>query len=379
MKIAINLLVTLTSLLLSCSVQAFDNYKDFAKGNWDLDFSTQYYRTESNFGSSSTQENLSSGNHYQIIDMTFGTRFVVGSKTAFFGSGSIGAAESKSFTGTRTGSAFNQMVLGMEYLAYSGKFELIPEASVLMPLQKSSMESGDDVIISEGVLEFRPQITAQKDFGRFAGYVRGGFTYRAEGRSFLLPWGFGGFSTFGTSRLGAELFGYQSMTDDDENNNKFPRQAHLSNVNGGSYKYGAFSPSIVDTNFFYHYNVRGPFSFQLDIGLPLTGTNISNGMHVGAMLRYSFDFSRGEPKATRYTPTPREAPRGKSEMYGQEEAPLARGTSKFKEDTSDGVDQRIFKTKALNRKKKTGPALQEQLDDVEMQIELKNTRGKKRR
>lgn len=381
MKIAIILLGTLilTTLLLSCSALAFDNFKDFNRDRWDFDFSTEYYRTESNFGSNGTQENLSSGNYFQLIDMAFGSRFILGDKTAIYGSTNFAIAESKGFTGTRTNNALNQVILGIEHLAYSNSFQLIPEISLVIPTEKVSVETGNDVITSEGVIEIRPRITIQKEIQQFGFYANAGFTYRSEGRSFLLPWGVGGFTRLGISRLGVEVFGYQSMSDDNDTYNKIPRQAHLATVNGGSSRFGAFNPSIIDTNFFYHYNAKGPLAFQLSAGIPFIGTNTSNGFRMGAMLSYAIDFSRAEPQPYRYTPTPKEAPRGRSELYGQEEPPLVKSAGKFREDIGDGVDQRIFKSKALTPKKKKSPVLQEQLDDVEMQIELKGTRSKKRR
>jgi hypothetical protein len=66
---------------------------------------------------------------------------------------------------------------------------------------------------------------------------------------------------------------------------------------------------------------------------------------------------------------------------------LSTGTkvNKFQEDTNDGVDQRIFRRKALSPKPKPKPkatpadddAIQQQLDDTEMQIELKSNKRKK--
>lgn len=381
MKIANTLLAAAVTVVVAVPALAFDNYKDFRRDHWDFDASADYYRTESNFGSGGNQESLGGGNFYQIVDLNFGSRYVWGPRLALFGSVNVGMAESKNIVADRQNSSMNEILLGGEYLIYSGLFDMIPEVSVLVPTDTTSKTSGDTVANTEGVLEVRPKLTLQKDFGPFGGYAYGGFTYRDQGRSFLLPWGVGTFLKFSDSRLGAEIFGYQSVTDDKDTNNQSTRALYLVTADAGSYKYGSFNPSLVDTNFFYHMGVHGAWSFEVAGGLSLVGTNAANGYHVGALIRYSFDMS-GRRERQREVPfTPRETPRGRSEMYNQEPELMKKSTDQFREDTNDGVDQRLFRPKPITPviQPDQDPALQQQLDDTEMQIELKSTKKKKRR
>ena len=189
--------------------------------------------------------------------------------------------------------------------------------------------------------------------------------------------------------MGAELFGYQSLTDDKDTKNRATRMAALLMTNAGSYKYASVNPSLMDTNFFYHLGVKGAWSFEIDGGISIMGTNAASGYHAGALLRYSFDMTKGyvQKEEPVYHATPVEVPTGRSKMYNSDPT-LSTGTKvkSFQEDTNDGVDQRIFRTKGLTPKPKPKPkaapaeddAIQQQLDDTEMQIELKSNKKKKR-
>lgn len=388
MKIAILLLIAGGIGLTSSRAIAFDNFKDFKRDRWDFESSLNFYRTESNFNQSGKQDNLPAGNYLQDIGVNMKTRYYVRKNASIFLSGLITAAESRDAAATRNNSSFTQLLAGGDWLAYSEGFDVVPEVSAVFPMDKTAA-GGDSVINSEGVLELRPKITLQKQWSGFGAYAYGGFTYRDQGRSFLLPYGIGAFIKNGDSRLGAEVFGYESLTDDKDTKDRAKRTAALIMTNGGSYKYASVNPSLMDTNFFYHYGVRGPWSVEVDGGISILGMNAASGYHVGALIRYSFDMTQGyvqeEPV---YHATPVELPKGRSKMYDSEPS-LSTGSklNKFREDTSDGVDQRIFRNRALSPKPKpikrkaapTDDSLQQQLDDTEMQIELKSNKRRKKK
>ncbi len=379
MKIANTLLALFFALLFCPTTWAFDNFKDFRKDHWDFDVSTDYYTTQSNYDSSGSEEALGNSGQYQLINVDFGSRFTWGRRTAFFASLRAGMAESKSLV-TRNTTGLTEGLMGAEYLAYSGSFDIVPEVSVLIPTGGTPSGTSYNAVASESVMEIRPKVTLQKIFGLLGGYAYGGFTYRDQGRSFLLPWGVGAFLRHADSRLGAEIFGYQSVTNDKDTNNKGSRLAYIGNADAGSYKFLSFNPSLIDSNFFYHINVSGPWSFQISGGISIAGTNAADGYHAGAMIRYSFDTAASSSNEnSRYlAPVPSETPRGKSQMYSTPR-PDVNGEKKlnqFHEDTNDGVDQRLFKKPAAPvRPAKPQVPLQQQLDDTEMKIELKSNKG----
>jgi hypothetical protein len=126
--------------------------------------------------------------------------------------------------------------------------------------------------------------------------------------------------------------------------------------------------------------LRGPWSFEIDGGLSVMGSNAANGIHVGALIRYSFDMTSGYAEKPRYY-TPKETPKGRAGIPSSSETGLSdKKVNQFHEDTDDGVDQRLFRPKPTKRPAPSQDALiQKELDDTEMQIELKSSKKKKRR
>jgi hypothetical protein len=380
MKMANNL-KRLTAVFLgifvgSSGALAFDNYKEFRRDRWDFEINSNFFYSEANyenFGDGST--NLSSGNHYQLLNVDFGTRYMPSRNWSLFAVGTMSMAESKNSVATRTNSTFSQFLGGFDFMMYNGAFQLVPELAFVVPFQEVDVNS-DEVLSNEGVLQFLARVNAQKDFGTLRAYGWIGFNYRGDERSYLMPWGGGLQLKFDSVRLGGEIFGAQSITDDKDTNNKTARNAHIAEVDAGSYKFYSVNPSVVDSNFYATWVVNPQWSLQANVGTTIAGENAAAGFHVGGFIRYSFDMAAGYSQDFYTEPPPSTVPSGKSQMYNPQDQELGSETKvkKFREDTNDGVDQQQFKARPTKKKPrpKTNENLQNQLDDVEFQIELKN-------
>ena len=113
-----------------------------------------------------------------------------------------------------------------------------------------------------------------------------------------------------------------------------------------------------------------------DGGMTLAGSNIADGYHVGGFLRYSFDMSDGyvQPEAAP-APVFQPVPTYKSNMYKDANSLSDSEVKKFKEDTKDGVDQKIFKPQPT-KKPKPPPRVAPPSDDFT--VELKGPAKKKK-
>ncbi len=381
MKIANNLIRSfLIMTVIQCVVLpalAVDNYKTFRRDFWEFEVATQYFRSEANFTSSGgSYSKLPNGNYFQQLDLNVGSRFVADKDFAFYGYVGIGNSESKSSNITRSNSALSSALLGAEYLVYSDFIQIIPEISVLVPMEAYS-NSGDTVMNNEGALEVRPALTVQSDFsGSMLWYGKLGFTYRDQGRSFLLPWHAGLEFKLPSSRLGARVSGFHSIADDGDTNNKTARIAASDNVNGGSLKWYAINPSVVSADGYYRFRVADRWVGQVQAGFDLTGTNYAAGFFVGAFLRYAFDISswyRETPYQMEETTV--ERPTGQSQMYQDRSTKTPPPPPQFKENTDDGVDQKIFRIKPVTNEPATGE-LQRELQDAEMKVNLRTNKKK---
>ncbi|QLY25871.1 hypothetical protein HW988_02160 [Bdellovibrio sp. KM01] len=366
----------LSLLVASSTAMAFDNYKEFRRDRWDFELGTNFFYSEANyenFGDGSS--NLTSGNHYQLLDIDFGTRYMPAKNWSVFASGTLSSAESKNSVATRTNTSFTDFIGGLDFIAYDGWLQLVPEFGLLIPFQEVN-GTGDDALNSEGVFEFWGRLTAQKDFGTIRMYGWLGYDYRGDGRSSLLPWGGGLQLKANAFRFGGELIGSQSLSNDKDTNTKYIRNAYLQNVNAGSYRFYSVNPSLIDTLFYATWVIDSKWSLQANGGATVAGENTAAGYHIGGFIRYSFDMTEGYAEETytpTYNPTPSSAPMGRSGMYDRSDTQISTpNTRKFKEATDDGVDQKQFKPRPTKKKKKKSDVnLQQQLDKTEFEVELK--------
>lgn len=369
-------LVVILSLI-SCSASAFDSYKTFQRDRWDFELSTNYFNSEANYSSSGNETSLPSGNSYKLYDFTLGTRYVPKKDWSVMVAINVANADATDSIANRTNSSVTGFYAGFDFLLYSQAFEVVPEVTLLMPVEKIDT-AADNALNSEGVLEGRARVTLQKDFGPFLTQAYLGFSYRGDGRSMLVPWGAGGEFKIQNFRIGAEVFGYESVSDDEDTDSEAIRIAYLNTVNAGSMAFYSVNPSIMDTNFYAKWMINRSWTLQVGGGATLAGTNSAAGYHMGAMIRYSWDLVAGyvdsnpkknyEPTAV---PTPASpAPRKKSDPYFYDE-PISseRQIPMFRENTDDGVDQKVFKP--------VSPKKKPTVKDSDFDVQLKPKRKKK--
>lgn len=360
-------------LMFSAPALALDNYKEFKRDHWDFELSTQFFRSDANYPSSGgSSQKLANGNYYQLWDVNFATRYMPRQTWSMFAWGTVGNAESNDSVAKRSNSTISQAAAGADFLIYNEAFQLVPEVVVVLPFEKVNTSS-DTVLNSEGVIEVRSRLNAQKDFGAWRGYGWLGFNYRGEGRSFLLPWGLGTQFKFNGLRLGAELVGYQSVSDDTDANSLM-RTSYINGVNAGSLKFYGVNPSLMETLVYGTWQPSKKWSLQAHAGTTLMGSNSAAGYYVGGFVRYSFDLTEGYTEEV-YQPISSPVPNYKSNMYDSEISSENK-VQQFREETRDGVDQRLFKPQPTKRPKSKKSKSYKKLDNPEFNVQLKSKKKK---
>lgn len=368
------LLVSLGALLSFNQAFAINHYKEFSDGQWAFDATAYYLRTNSNFANDGSKADFAQSNYFQVLDTQLGTRWGLSEQLNLYAYGNIGSAESKGVDATRSNSTFNRVIMGGELLIDVGGFQLVPEFDVNYNLEKVS-NTQDVAINSDGSNAFTGRLNVQLDFSGFLVFGYAGFTYRDNGRSNLVPWGVNAEYAAEQFHVGGEIFGFQSITDDKDKGttNEALRTAVLARVNGGSARYYSINPSVIDSNVYMKFAVNRKWNLWAGAGMTFAGSNYSNGFHFEGGVRYILG---GEADESYY--------RRQEEI---EKISTDRKVEKFREDTSDGVDQRMFRPtptppppKPVVKARKATVSerqVRDQMDDVEMQIELKS--NKKRR
>lgn len=354
---------------------ALENYKEFKRDHMDVEAATQFFYSEANYDKGGTLQNLANGNHFQVLDFNFNARYVPTRTWSLFGGVNIGNSESKDTLSTRANSNISEGAIGADFLMYSDKFQLIPEVALVIPFE-SIDNTKDDVANSEGVAELRSRLIVQTETGSLRPYGWLGFNYRAEGRSFLMPWGVGAQWKLGQLKLGAELFGYQSITDDTDSS--AARTAYINSVQAGSLKFYGQNPALMDSMIYGTWNINRKWALQANGGVTLLGSNSAAGYHVGGFIRYTFDFTEGYSQGDDYVPLDSAVPRGRSRVHDRSDSMSSEKVRDFREETADGVDQNLFRPQPT-RKKISDQELRRQLDETEFNVELKSNKKKKRR
>lgn len=351
---------------------AINHIKDFRDGRWDIDVQGSYLRSNQNYSSSGSVQDLTGSNYYQLIDVVSGARWGITDEMNLYAYGNFSTAESKDATATRTNSGFTKAILGGDILVNMEGFSIIPEVQVVVALTKVDQNS-DTAINTEGVNELTAKLNMQSEMEslNLFGYV--GFTYRDSGRSSLLPWSVSAEYSFQKLRGGVELFGFQSITSDRDKGDvgQGVRQTYVSIVNAGSSHFYVVDPSVIDLNLYGKFDVGKKMAMWVGAGHTLAGSNYSSGFHFEGGLRYTLG---GAEKQSR----------SKSTVKTEPQTRTTKKVNQFQEDTNDGVDQTMFKptptpVPKVQPKKKpetTAQPIQDKMDDVEMEIELKANKKK---
>lgn len=332
----------LLGMFFGSNVLAFDNHKDFRRDSWDFEANTQYFYSDGNHMGSGSQS-LPAGGHFSLLNFNLETRYVPAHNWSVLGFTTLSNAESNNSVVIRTNSTISQVGGGLDYLMYSGGIDLVAEVLGWMPLEAADPTS-DVVMNNEGVIQMQSRLLIQKKWqGGLRGYAWGGFTFRADGRSFLFPWGLGVQKSSRSFNVGAEIFGHESLTNDEDPNNAV-RISYINSVNAGSNIFYSVNPSLIDTRIYGQWHISRKWSLLANAGATVAGNNVASGFHVGAGVRYTFDMTEGYTEDL-YSPVTNEVPTYRSRMHGGTR-PKEPKRDYFYEETTDGVDQSIFKQRS---------------------------------
>lgn len=382
MKSAMNHIFFLVSALMMlagsiANAYEADGYKRFPRDFWEFQLNSRFFRTEANHTTGGGAfENLPGSNYFQQGDFDFKARFVVDKDFAYFVGAGLALAESKDLVATRSNSNFRDLSAGLEYLFYSDWIDVIPEVSLVIPLETYS-PSTDSVMITEGVFEVKSKVTLQKSYKKFNGFTSFGFTFRGDQRSYLLPYGVGLEWKLPRARIGAELMGYLSLTDDQDTRLRSQREAVSDRVNGGSLYHYAVNPSLMEAVGYYKFRLGQTWVAHVGGGFTITGSSSASGFQAFAGLRYSFDTSKWYQPEEAPEPIPESMPTGQSKMYLQkstEPVSSEKDVKAFQEQYDDQVDQKIFR--------QTSPTLAappKSQSDAEMKVQLRKDSQKSKK
>ncbi len=356
--------------------------RKFKQGLWDLQSQLTYFQATANYlKGGGSYADLPSGSDYHLITMDFGAHYGLSKKWGAFVTSQIANAESKntiaSRTDTKTNSNLTQIVGGTDYLFYTSgntnsTMELFADTALTIPFQKVNAQSSQ-VLINEGAMELAARLVGRLQWRSFGFFGFGGFTYRDEGRSGLVPYGVGSEWNLKALNLGAELRGYQTIVNDQYSSEPSRRQSVAVN-NGNSLKFYSVDQSILETNLWLRSKsenqTKNQLSWKAGGGMTLTGASSAAGWSLFLGLNYTLSPS-----------TTGAAPPNSDVQPVQPKHEV----EQFEEDISDEANQNYFRKPQPPAAPKPVPQknqkqqIQKNLDQLEFQIELKRKKQTKKK
>lgn len=278
----------LSIILLANFSNAMTPLKDYTQGSIELGVSSEYFKTEENFKSGGSKENLPSGFSYQLIDLNIFSRFVLLKDLGLYASGNIGTSESKSSTEVYTNSTFNWLELGADYLILDGQMKLVADLSAILPIEKVS-ENMETSLNWDGAFHIRPRAILSYELNGFVPYASLGLDYRDKGLSTLATYSLGlSSSTNSDFIFGAEINGFSTVVNDNlETERERERNDIINRYNANSKKFYSINPSLIDSEIYIKYNIN-EWSLGAAAGLTLAGSEIASGFHAKIFLGWAF-------------------------------------------------------------------------------------------
>lgn len=335
MKIA-NTLAILVLLLLAGEkslASSYDDYQYFRKGTYDFQAETQYFRSDSNYISSGDSfQRLVNGQSFELWDFYLKINYDLSKRSAWFATVDIATANSVGFDAKRSNSSLATSTLGYKYMLYSEDFDAIGDFYASIPYSQVTANT-DTVMNNEGVVEGTALLRLQATYDMLGifGYLGG--TYR-QTRSALMPWGAGAEARFSKFILGGKVFGYQTVLDDPESGKKSLRLQVNDRVNGGSLKFYSVNPSVIDSEVYAKIKFNRAWTLSAGVGTTISGSSMAAGLHGGLNLGFAWDSQPSYYLRPGSTGSPIE-----DDLSSERKVP------RFKEETNDGVDQKIFEKK----------------------------------
>ncbi len=349
-------LILLLSLAGSFAQAApFEDFKFLSGPRWDFGAEINFYKSEGNFDKSgNTFKKHADGYAYQLLDVDLSLRTGLGPKWHIYAKTQLANAEAKNvFTGpaqSKSASGLSHFQVGSDNLLYSGSLMVFSDVSFKMPMTKTERIPTAQVSIGEGTMELEGRVLLRIERKGYRFGAFGGVTYRDQGRSMLVPYGFLGELTLGAWNFGTDLRGYQALTQDKDSNNEFAIEAsYFCPVNGCAKQFGAFNPSILQNNIWTRVNLGKEFVLHGGLSHDILGSNVSKGLNLYGGVVYRWG--------------------------GANKSSVPADSENFNEVIDDGIDQKPFeRANVTTPSKPAKPSkpktnLQDELNKTEQMME----------
>lgn len=314
-------------LVIPGTLFAQDAYRPFMAYRFDMYFDANLFSTTSNFDANGSKQDLITNASLQAINTELSARYLFLHSLGVYSGLRFNNIDTNNGLLSRTNSILTYYFFGADYELYrSGGLSLYADVSYAISNEEIDV-AGDTAIASDGANEAKASGAVVYENGDFRTFARAGVNYRADGLSLLAIYGFGADYMISPIRIGMDFSGISTVQDDDNTATPVNRDLVTTRVNGGSRKYFAVNPNLLEGKLYVSYNLDKDLSIKMYGGAGLVGSNSAQGMTYGGSINWGFG-------AGRKTSQPIEI---------QDSNSISDQDPNFKVDTDDGVNQDLFR------------------------------------
>lgn len=300
-----------------------ESSRNYEPQHWQNELQFNYFKATANYSSEGgSYTDLPSGAEYQLTQIDFGSRYTMNHKWAFYLTSQWAQASAKYANKSYENNSLTYLQLGADHPMISEKnWSMLADGSVLFPLQRYAVDSSQ-TFNQEGAAEITGRVILKSKLNNIHPFASIGLTYRDENRSSLLPWAVGAELALSTFSLGAELRGFQSILRESKSTT-LEKSSRTLAANGQSLQFNSSNPNLLETNFWLESKISARWAVKAGGQYTMTGASYAAGWGGFAMLRFDLDEKSWAQKINT-----------RQKQKNDE--------INFDENTSDGVDQKLF-------------------------------------
>lgn len=260
----------------------------FKAGRASVSLENEYFWTTKNYDKDGNSVDFPDDDKFNEFKSRIIGEYILDGQWSLSGGMNFTYSQSHSLDVDRSNSRLTDAYVKAQYLLSWPQVRLIPEASSLFAFGKIDPNT-DEVLTDEGVNVFTVGTWVIFPVARVKVYGYIGYQQRTDGRSALMPWNLGVSYRLTRWTFSGELNGYQSITDDEDTNNRGVRETLNSLVNGGSLRYYAVNPNLMQGQLRVDFQPYREFSFYGGLAQTVGGESTAAGTTALAGFTYFLD------------------------------------------------------------------------------------------
>lgn len=287
------MILRLTALLLVLIPQftSAEAPRRHKSNHYDLNISSHFFSSSANYDTTGAVfEKLPNNGELTLWENQFNLQYGLNNFWGIFGGLNFTQGQSSNSSNNRNRSALADAHIGANLKWKFKKLLIFNDAKVIYPMDNFESDT-TEMILNEGALALENKNWIEYKLFKHRLYLMAGLKYQDDGRSALFPWSLGAHRHTKKFFYGAEVGGFEAITDDEDIARPANKLDVTNRVNSGSLKFYSINPSLLYTEAWLGYRWSSKLNFGLSYNKTLNGKNSAEGQSFGFNLTWRTSFS----------------------------------------------------------------------------------------